>query len=261
MYNYLKKIVLLIILAHNFTGCNNPTSPEKPEYNYSLLFDLTVNKKHQKLYIFKTAGKNEYVKTGFPDKKYLILNAVIELTNPNIYFNSFIIDSSIVKNPYYYKEFFYKNENDINLKPLTNYILNIKINNKIISGITQPPGNFDIITPYQNIVINRNTKTKIQWSKSINAYGYIINVSNNYSVIWNDTTHFLNEFFSVTTKDTSYIFDSSYFHNKGKGEIKIIAFDKNYYNHVIQKIPSAGIKGAYGYFGSSVMKSVTIKIN
>ncbi len=258
MYKYLR-ITLIIFLILNLDGCSNPNEPGQPDYDYSLLFNLTVNQVNQKTYLLRTVSVNEDVDLFFDIKKSFLKNAKISLSNSIINYDNFIIDSS--KSDYFnQKELFYQNNTPLILLTSTDYYLKIKINNKLITGRTQTPGNFRIIKPNNNVTINKNKITNITWTKSTNAKGYIIKLEQINSYTYNDTIHYYSDIHSFITKDTSFVFSDWNLFRKGKVLIKVQAYDKNYYNHIIRKVPQVGIEGAYGYFGSSVLKTVIINL-
>jgi hypothetical protein len=120
------------------------------------------------------------------------------------------------------------------------------------------PDNFQLLNPTENQTFNYNNKgiveIPIEWTQSIGSYGYIVNViyTNNSDVIFSNTLTYTTYTFIQDYEWTSY--------RTGQIKIEVLAFDKNYFDHVLRKKPSAGIEGAYGYFGSSILKSVTVNI-
>jgi len=244
----MKNIFLCIIFLLGIISCKQLNEPSN-SLKYSMIGNLILNSSHQEMYIYNTIPLNENKWNDFPhtDNNYFVKNANILINNEkNITFRyNLNMDSSV----YYYTANF-------NIKPLNRYTLKVVINGEEITGETYLPGSFSILSPLPEqhfTQVNDTIKIPFVWNASSNSFGYIIHFFEKYN----------GKFFrenSFVSQDTSFLFTLNE-RGRKKYKFEILAFDKNLYQHIIQKIPSAGIKGAYGYFGSSVMKSVTIKIN
>ncbi len=258
MKNLLKIIFALFLII----SCEPLNSPGEPEYNYSILFNLIANKKNQEIFIYKVVTGDEQL--SYKLEKYFVKNAQILIGNKNWNYKHF---SLIRENTYFNqsKGFHYRNIDSLELLPNSNYNLEVNINGNIIKGTTTTPEDFEIISPKNGSILtykgrkSQNKKIKIIWNKSGSAKGYIIKTFYSYSIEFNDSLYNISSVNSYITKDTTLSFNTL-LQGKGILKLEVQAFDKNYYNHIIEKIPSVGIKGAYGYFGSSILKTSTILI-
>ncbi len=259
-------MVLITILLFLF-GCESLNSPGELEFEHSVLFHLIANKKSQDFYIYKSASTTDDISGELGN--YFVRDAEVSIKNISWNYNNFVIQEAPYS-PYDSKGFIYTNIDSLKVVPNSEYRLEISINDLEIEGTTIIPGDFEITNPQNNSVLTReelNTNSKkinIIWGKSNSAKGYIINVSYSYSytypVEYGDTTTYygLDEN-SYITNDTSFVFELDY-RGFGSLSIQIQAYDENYHKHIIERIPRIGIEGAYGYFGSSVLKTVTVNI-
>ncbi len=227
-------------------------------FSESVLFNLVVGKENQELYIYKIVTNNEPEYYKFSPDNFFLKNADIILFNEKMNFSSFFVkDLSNNNANYWERKLYYTNSKKLELYPNTNYKIDILIDNKHIIGSTTTPSDFNIIFPTSNSTFKlkdiRNGKgLEIKWEKSDSAMGYIgkVFIHKGKGTIAKDR--------QFVTQDTVYIYNDIY--TTGKAEINILAYDKNYHEHFNQFLQSAGIEGAYGYFGSSVLKSVTVNI-
>lgn len=254
------KCILTTLTTILTLGCDSPNYPNRIEYKNNVLLNLIVNENNQEFYIYNTVDyvdrndSTKYVKLG----DIFVKNANINIHTNNYSFNNFVIKEAPTKLNYS-KGFYYTNNKELSLQSNTQYFLEIAIENETIYGTTTSPGDFNILEPKDNSITQRNSNRDIviKWSKSKSAYGYICKIFQEGSIILPDSSnyHFKNEY-TIYSKDTLLVQKLT----TGSTEINVFAFDENYYNHTFGEMPSVGLDGAYGYFGSSVKKSVNITV-
>ncbi|MBK7104325.1 MAG: hypothetical protein IPH62_03480 [Ignavibacteriae bacterium] len=258
--NYLLKLLLFLLL---FTfGCEIPNEYLNKKFQYSLIFNLTVNQENQEFYIYRLVDDELEFESGSPDR-YFERSANILLNNDELSFNSFIV-KKIPNNSIFSRTLSYTNSNELILKPSTNYKINVSVNDIIITGNTKTPADFNIISPANNSTIKLTDLQNegsiiIKWQKSLTAKGYIGQISQHFYREWQDTTYEALENFEFIIQDTTFIY-TDFINSTGTMEINIFAYDENYHNHFIEKIEPTGVEGGYGYFVSSVKKSIKINI-
>ncbi|MBN1408890.1 MAG: hypothetical protein JW956_13920, partial [Calditrichaceae bacterium] len=199
-------------------------------------------------------------------KDFFVDNANIELFNGELFYNNFIIKELPSYPGDFSKGYYYTNNDAIIFQPNTYYELKINIDGKIISGSTITPGDFEILTPAPNSIVNikdlqTENKLLIKWTKSSTAWGYTGKIIKDYLIMLPDTSYYGSRELSFITTDTSFVIENAnILSSEGHLEISISAFDENFYHHHIEMYPEAGVEGAYGYLGSSVLKSVNLSI-
>lgn len=244
------KILMSLFVVLNFS-CENLSDPGEIEIRNSVFINLMINSK-QKFFIYKTIDFKTPTDFGYQLSdfdKYFVDDAIISLSDSLNTYENFIIerDSSDVR--------FYTLAQSENFRTDTKYSLSINSNGQNISGSTFTPGDFNIISPLDNEVISfsgNKFNIGIEWSKSKNAKGYVVNISYQYYDEY--FNRYLQGSLGEIIFDTSYTY-SSFAAPSDSVLILIMAFDENYYNHIFEGIDKSGINGAYGYFGSSVLQS------
>lgn len=242
-----QRITLVIILfAIIFTACENLNEPGEPKYKHSILFKLNSGISKQRFYIYNVAplAENSYGYLKQYDK-YFDPGAQISIESDGIEVVDFYVESDSQNIRYYTSDSF-------NVLPGKEYHLSINVGNELISGTTNVPETFSIISPVENQVIrynNNELKVNYKWTKSINSYGYQIQIS--YAYIFGGIIYENNFPFSDNISDTLYIY-KTYLEPVDTVYSIISAYDKNYFDHIYRGKESAGIEGAYGYFGSTV---------
>lgn len=122
----MKYFLKLVILLLGFTfGCEIPNEFLNEKFQYSLVFNLTVNQEKQEFYIYRIVDDELEFYSVSPDR-YFEKNADISLFNSEFSFNSFIVKELPNKNDFA-KSLLYTNANELILKPNTNYKINISI--------------------------------------------------------------------------------------------------------------------------------------
>ncbi len=260
MKYFLKHTKFILFKIFLLYGCQQPNDIGDIEFSNSILFNLIVNQKEQEIYIYRsTLNNNSNDFENFPE--YFVDNAIISLDGNNFSYNKFKI-ANAHQSGFLSKGNFYTNTEDFILVPKTSYSIAISINDLNITGSTHSPDDFEILSPKQNAIVNlqsifNEAKLHLSWSKSSSAKGYIGKVIQPYLATYPDTSFMSVRESSFITQDTSFIFSAGGY-RKGDAEIIILAYDQNLHNHYFENIPSAGVEGAYGYFGSSVLKKVII---
>ncbi len=236
-----RKIVFLFFILF-LVSCESMNEPVE-NIEYSLISNLIVNEPVQKIFIYRTLGLSEKFRDANGNnnyRDYFSKNADITIYDDTNFPYHFKMPNDTSKH--------YLNETQISIIPGKSYSISININGNKIFGETVVPNDFKIIKPMlnQHFINNNILDIPIQWSNSLNSMGYLIKIYKPFNV----------NPYSIILRDTSFVFKRGVI--MGEYKFEIIAFDKNFYNHIIENIPSAGIDGAYGYFGSSVLKSVKI---
>ena len=252
--NIPKITAIFIILLLN--SCENLSDPGQAINKNSIICTLTANVNKQRLYIYNVIGLEQRTHGGYVSlddfNQFFTENALIKIESNSESFSNFFItqDTNNVK--------FYSNE-DLNPKPGEVYNLKVKIGDDFITGKTIVPENFQIISPEDNKVISflkNQFKINLKWENSRNIYGYIMEVS--YHV--NPQARYIDNFvyYSEVLFDTSYNFIGQDYKPTDTVRIRLLGFDENYYEHVFKGKESSGVEGAYGYFGSSILKTVNV---
>lgn len=244
-------------------GCDSPNLPNRIEYKHNVLINLTVNESNQEFYIYNTFEYSDRNNEGhyIEIRDLFVNNASISINTNDFSFNNFVIREAPTKLGIYSKGFFYTNDQELLLFPNREYFLEIVIDNRIIYGTTTTPGDFDILEPKDNSIIQYtsiNGDFIVKWSQSKSAYGYICKIFQEDELIFPDSSYLIySRDYSKYSKDTLFVLQNL---RPGTTEISIFAFDENYYNHTFGKTLSVGLEGAYGYFGSSVKKTVSFVV-
>lgn len=260
--NLLKYILIALTMILTL-GCDSPNLPNRIEYKHNVLINLTVNESNQEFYIYNTFEYSDRSIEGYyiEIRDLFVNNASISINTNDFSFNNFVIREAPTKLNYYSKGFYYTNAQELLLFPNREYFLEIVIDNKIISGKTTTPGDFAILEPKDNTIIQHtsiNGDFIVKWSQSKSAYGYICKIFQEGELIFPDSTYnSYSKDYTKYSKDTLLVLQNL---KPGTTEINIFAFDENYYNHTFGEVLSVGIEGAYGYFGSSVKKSVSFYV-
>lgn len=256
------KTVLIFVAITFLYSCTLNNEPGKAENESSVLFNLVANKSDQKLYLYRTAKLGEeasrYIDsldlklTSYSD--FFIKNAEVKLEGNDLYYNDFVVveDDDF---SYFEKGFQYINNDLLEILPSTKYNLLINYDGINIKGETTTPGDFKIISPenYARITESddeNNVSFNIRWNKSKNAKGYFIKIV--------DKSSMHNNRYSFITADTTYNFKQSM--HSGAYMLEILAYDENIDNYLIKGYNKSGLENAYGYFGSSVLKSIDFTV-
>ncbi len=240
---------------------------EPASYDYSLLYNLTVNDTLQQLYIFKTEPYENYtyinlgpgIKFGPLDNQAFIrfienAEVNVEGNNGTDYSYTYVYDSLEYITKYYsIDQHNYLSKN-------STYELKCKINDQFISGSTTTPGDFNIVFPPNHKRIDLNDYKEnvgIMWGESNKAFGYCVKIKTYWTTFYDGEEMSRTNKYEYFTEKNSVDVEASFLMGD-KAIIEIRAIDENIYNHIVKEVNQSGLEGAYGVFGSSVMKSVEV---
>ncbi len=236
---------MMILFGIIFTACENLNDPGEPKYKHSVLFKLNSGISKQRFYVYNVVPLAEY-SDGYLKQydKYFDPSAQISIESNGVNVFDFYVESDSQNIRYYTSD-------SLNVLPGKEYHLSINVGNEVISGTTKVPEAFNIISPVENQIIqytNNELIVNYKWTKSINSYGYQIQI--NYAYMFGGVLYENNFPFGDNISDTLYVY-KTYLEPLDTVYSLISAYDKNYFDHIYKGQESAGIQGAYGYFGSS----------
>jgi len=249
------KYIIPVIFLALLVSCSLNNEVGIAENNNSVIFNIVSNRDKQKLYLYHTANVNERIDrreiSGEGYGKFFIKDANIVLRNSSFTYSDFLLEED---STYSEKGFCYANSSSLNILPNQKYSLEINFNDETVFGETTTPGNYEIISPKNNTIIKatgdeNNVALDISWNNSNNAKGYIITIiekkmyGNRYSFITSDTTYNIKANMSW-----------------GNYRLEILAYDENFHKYIVEEYNRSGLENAYGYFGSSVMKTVDFTV-
>lgn len=248
---------MIMLLIWGFSSCNEPTNLQPEIINQTVFLNLTQNKNKQELMLLRTMDDQESIgpRIFLSDFwKYNIPGADINVSINNTYYQ-FEED--------YYINYLkgYTNKGSLEIDPADTCRLIINTNSTIVKGKTVVPNGFDIMKPTSGEIFDiiESTSIEITWTKSNDAFGYYVTIYCDSTFeppndAWNGT--YYETFF---TNDTTQIIKNLFTFN-GEATISVSALDKNMYSHLYGGQESAGLVGAYGYFGSSVLRNIKVKL-
>ena len=253
---------IIIILQFCILSCdeinNNPTEEGK----ISIVSTL------------QTGGDKQYVKVYYlsnlsVSSKYdslIVKDAEVKLTG-----DDFAEDLKFGVNRDYYGviyEYFYETTNSIKNKllPGKTYRLFVKSGTNLIEGTTTFPEEFHLTSHKNNDTITSFSSMIFRWTKSQNSYIYIFRTIRVNKIFYNGNYNYSFDYTDIITRDTSYEFPSfaspvsppPYEATTQYYSIKVIAMDKNYYDHTYLMRERAGLDGGYGCFSSGVVDTVRL---
>lgn len=255
------KLVILITAMTFLFSCTLNNEPGKTENESSVIFILVANKNVQKFHLYRTVDLEDnarrYIDSIYYQvinySEFFIKNAKVQLESNDLYYDDFVVaeDEEFSSNQ---KGFQYINNDALVILPSTKYNLSINYDGINIKGETTTPDDFEIRSPKENAIMRTNAEGNIAFdinlSKSNNAKGYIITIVELDKLYYNS--------YSFITSDTTY----SYRQNMSRGNyrLEILAYDENIDNYLNKDYFKSGLENAYGYFGSSVLKSINFKV-
>jgi len=262
-------IIFILLITVVLFSCDNLNKPGKIPIKNSFLYNLEVNAPKQEIFIYRTLDLSEPIE-NIPfefslkqDDKYFVENAQLFLTNSENNLSNFLVEKSEKGYRFYTEgEFFI-------FKPETKYIIKVTANNQQFTGQTTTPGNFKILSPidYDTLSYFEGIKVEANWTKSKNAKFYLAKLFiAEIDTINSDEGQFITVLdFSrairteaIFNNDLSTNFNLPFRNRTDSIKIEILAFDENYYNHIFNGYQSSGLENAFGYFGSSILKSVVV---
>ena len=261
-----KKILVLILISLLFfllQHCKDLSTQSIEIKPVSVLSWITTDTTKPTLYIYKTTYLGVGASYNYDD--FFINYAKVNITDENNITYNFIPGETT-----YPKNRAYLSEDTINFQAGKKYYLNIDINGKKILGETTFPGDFKITSPLNKTLKNevKGIELNIKWTKSYGALGYIIVIT--YNTISQYPSVDNKKYYGATTRtfnnydnERNFIIPAPYppysiADTTKPVEIKVIAYDKNYYMHHFAHYDRAGLDSAYGYFGSATVKKVEL---
>ncbi|GBD91367.1 hypothetical protein BMS3Abin04_02094 [bacterium BMS3Abin04] len=260
-------IIFFLFVTIVVLSCDDLNEPGKIPIKNSFLYNVEVNAPKQEIFVYRTLDLSESIKDipfEFSLKsydKYFVENAEIVLSDQNENLSNFQID----KSQYGYR--FYTEGELFTFKPETKYSIKVTANGQQFTGQTTTPGDFNILYPIDHDTLSYYEGIKIEskWTNSKNAKFYLaklfiaaidtFNTDEGQIITVLDFSRAIRTE-SIFNNNLSTNFNFSFRNRMDSIKIEILAFDGNYYNHIFNGYQSSGLENAFGYFGSSVLKSV-----
>ncbi|HEX2866175.1 MAG TPA: hypothetical protein VHO03_03990 [Ignavibacteriales bacterium] len=243
-----------IIIIASGAGCDNPAEQPGVVKNISVAGLLNADTLEQNIKVFSTSsiGDNRF---------HVITDASVRVSDSASWTEEFPLNASEDGIASY-------SSGKNTFSPGHSYFLEVKTKLGTAYGSTRLPGDFNITSHPETDTIyipnNSFIEVELKWTRSNGAFGYIIEQDNIRKFEYSgDTLSGGSSGSSFTFSNTIKIGVSKNLIGNtiiNKTVITVIAFDKNYYDHHFNYSNSAGLNGAYGYFGSGVVKRVTFFI-
>ncbi len=242
----MKQIFLILLIFTVFIKCDDVTKQEKFKKEVVVNFVLYADSLKQKALLSYTQKIDE----GMTSNQFI--NNIAPIDYAEFYINNIklqnISTDSLKNNNKCYSNFplitecfnYFTEDSNAILQDKNN--LQIKVDNKIITGTTIIPGNFSIKLNHK----------KLSWSSSSDAFIYRISAT----AINED----LVQPFEETTFDTTITLNIKDF-KPDTYKITVEALDKNLFNFLIKENFHAGLQNAFGVFGSVRIKKIKKKID
>jgi|GEM_PF-1310502 len=252
-YKILLSIFTIIFLV---CYCNDfPTRLPEFKKEISVIGVLDTSHQPQKIYAFYTAKLD--------DDNESIHSALVEISSETQKLQFTLgADTLNIRDAPNLRYYFCDRPETLHVIPEKKYHLRlVTAEGDSVVGETVVPGRFRIIRPAANSVTTVAQSLIIEWTKSKDAYGYIINLINpptEYPPGSGNFLYYAPE--SYQTKDTTYTLYRDYGFKNGIYTIRVMAYDKNFHYHYAEGISSCGVIGGYGVFGSGVIDSVAFTI-
>ncbi|MGB9773305.1 MAG: DUF4249 family protein [Bacteroidota bacterium] len=253
--NRILPVFLAACLFIYLPSCESINTPES-FYTHSVLFNLIANRGTQECFVSRTTGLcGRSIDVSEPD-------AEVSVTDPEGHAYPFkaridTLAPDLIGS-------IYVSTSPIWVAPGQSYRLSVKTKEEIITGETVVPEDFSILAPSGSDkfrVVNGTLRFIIAWTKSENAKGYVVKVTISYITSWGDAAPHKSRYsYFIDTQDTTWTFSTTAPAQSDSCSIEVLAYDKNYYNYKHLNAQSSGISGGYGYFASSVLKSVKVGI-
>jgi hypothetical protein len=253
-----KIIILITLLSILITSCEDINSNTKNNSRISIISTINTGGEKQYLKVF-------YVSDISDNGKYdslAVKDAEVKISGDN--FVESLKYSEAKNNEGIVYDYFYETVNSIKdkLLPGKTYRLYVKSDHNVINGTTTFPDDFHIISHKNNDTIDPTENITLRWSKSNNSYFYVILYGSPMKMMFNGGI--VNEFTyynTILTKDTLFELPKYAGPMPIESEyriIKVIAMDKNYYDHTYLMRDRAGLDGGYGCFSSGVVDTVRL---
>ncbi len=228
-------------------GCKKITTEPTGIDDYSVLAYITSDSAKQKVFVYRAVPLNSN-----DSSDYFYDKADVSVTG----------NSTLEKYSYYNDNFYaeYYVDSTSHFKPGEKYYLNIKTGTETITGETTLPGDFEItsLKNYQEILVDKSVILDLKWTKSDNAYAYIINFNFPLTYYYGAPTSYIK--YAFITNDTTFNYNNDAFYpdldTTQYTRVSVTAVDKNFYQHHFEEYNSCGLNKGYGYFGSGTVKKV-----
>jgi hypothetical protein len=258
-----KLLITAMTISFCLLSCNEISNTSSDEGGISIIGTLQTKSDKQYLKIYHLVNLLE-------NNKYdtiTVKAAEVKLIGDN--FSESMLYSKIFYESVESGEYCYMTTNPMinKILPGKTYRLYVKNGDKVIEGTTTLPGDFHFTSHKNNDTINPYEKFSLRWSKSENSSIYIIQYYCRYKVIYSGNINYYSQFEQVITQDTSLKADyfttvksnnPQYTLTLLYGYVRIIAFDKNYYDHTYLMRDRVGLDNGLGCFSSGVVDTLRL---
>ncbi len=244
-------------------SCENLNDPGKIKFKNSVLFNLTTGNSKQKIYIYNTYPVNYSFEDPPPFinyDKFIAENAKIKIINENSEYSNF----ELVQEDTIFTKRYYTNASELIIRPNQKYSIEVESNGQVIRGSTITIGSFEILSVEKVAGSSYN----ISWDKCPGTMFYQLNIIYFFkdSIIYGGTrilaTLSRNDNYIITTDtlfNVNYLSKIVSIDSKSDSMyITVGAYDLNTYKYFFEGIDKLNIENAYGYIGSSTVKSVKV---
>ncbi len=264
-------IFLIIFVVIIFQSCENLNDPGNIELNNSALLNLRTGNCQQQLFVYNSLPLSYQFNDPPPftnTDEAFAENAKITISeNDNNYDNFQIayVDSNNRKRCY-------TNSEELIIDPYKEYSIKVESNGQIITGKIITIGDFEILNINQVESEDSNRfNFNVSWTKCPGArfyevkttYFYIDSVIISFKdgqPIW-DLANLIRTNLQYVDPDTivksnnEYSLKTIISNNSDSMIVEVGAYDNHTYNYLFEKIKKVNIENAYGYLGSSTIKS------
>lgn len=242
-------------------SCENLSDPGEIKFKNTVMFSLATGNSKQKIYIYNTYPVNY----SFEDppmfmnyNKFIVENAKIKIIDNNTVYNNF----KLVQEDSLFLHKYYSNTGGLVIKPDHKYSIEIESNGQLIKSSVTTIGNFEILSVKEK----ESSSYNISWGKCQGAVFYDLDVINFYrdsvfvsngkkeiANIRRERHYIIN---GDTLSSTNAISQEAEINSKTDSMyVTVGAYDLNTYKYFFEGIGKLNIENAYGYLGSSTVKS------
>jgi hypothetical protein len=254
-----KFFIVTIIFSFMLSSCDdiNNTSSKAGQISIVGILQTGSDKQYVKVCYFSDLNENgKYDSLVVKDAEVKIIGD--DFTEKLLYGET--IDIYGVTNDYFYES---TNSIESKLLPGKTCKLYVKAKGVEINGTTKFPGKFMITSHKNNDTLDPNTNFRLNWSESEDAYLYIVEYGYWASYNHSGTIITYSQQRQLVTRDTT-IDIPKLFYQSSSGEtplfgfVKVVAMDKNYYDHTYLMRDRAGLDNGYGCFSSGVVDTIKL---